>query len=65
MLIFCVIALSASVNLMFDGSPVRDVVCCFYIANEGISILENTADYLPIPDKLKEMLLQLKNKGGV
>lgn len=39
----------------------RTLVCYFYIANEGISLLENCAGLgLPIPDKIKEVLLQLK-----
>lgn len=39
----------------------RTLVCYFYIANEGISLLENCASLgLPIPPKLKEALLQLK-----
>lgn len=39
----------------------RTLVCYFYIANEGISLLENCAQLgLPIPDKLKEALIQLK-----
>ena len=39
----------------------RTLVCYFYIANEGISLLENCAQLgLPIPDKLKEALVQLK-----
>lgn len=39
----------------------RTLVCYFYIANEGISLLENCANLgLPIPNKLKEALSQLK-----
>lgn len=39
----------------------RTLVCYFYIANEGLSILENaTVLGLPLPDKLKEALEQLK-----
>jgi len=49
-------------RLINTGSWVfRTLVCYFYIANEGISILENCAQLgLPIPDKLKEALVQLK-----
>ena len=39
----------------------RTLVCYFYIANEGISLLENCAGLgLPIPEKLKDSLAQLK-----
>ena len=35
----------------------------FYLANEGLSCLENAAVIgLPVPDKLKEMLAQLKEE---
>ena len=40
----------------------RTLICYFYIANEGISLLENCAGLgLPIPDKLKYALAQLKD----
>lgn len=40
----------------------RTLVCYFYIANEGISLLENCACLgLPIPEKLKDALAQLKD----
>ncbi|NLK94011.1 MAG: phage holin family protein [Clostridiales bacterium] len=40
----------------------RTLVCYFYIANEGISLLENCSGLgLPIPDKLKDALAQLKD----
>lgn len=40
----------------------RTLVCYFYIANEGISLLENCAGLgLPIPEKIKDALEQLKD----
>ena len=40
----------------------RTLICYFYIANEGISLLENCAELgVPIPDKIKEALVQLKS----
>ena len=42
----------------------RVVVCFYYIANEGLSVIENACRLgLPVPDKLKNVLIQLKNKG--
>ena len=41
----------------------RTLVCYFYIANEGLSILENCSVIgLPIPDRIQEALEQLKNR---
>lgn len=38
----------------------RTLACYFYIANEGISILENVVVLgLPVPKQLKEALIQL------
>ena len=43
----------------------RAAVCFFYISNEGLSILENAAILgLPIPEQLKKVLKQIKNRGG-
>ncbi|WP_371025393.1 phage holin family protein [Paraclostridium ghonii] len=40
----------------------RTLICYFYIANEGISILENcTALGLPVPSRLAEALEQLQD----
>ena len=40
----------------------RTLICYFYIANEGISLLENCAGLgLSIPEKLKDALVQLKD----
>ena len=46
------------------GAPLRTAVIFFYIANEGVSLLENTAAIgLPVPDKLKDVLAQLHGKS--
>lgn len=46
------------------GVDLRIVVISFYIANEAISITENSAKLgLPIPKKLLDVLEQLKGKG--
>jgi toxin secretion/phage lysis holin len=52
-------------RLLNDGTWVfRTLVCYFYIANEGISILENCGKSgLPLPPKLLKTLEQLKNNG--
>ena len=44
--------------------PLREVVIMFYIANEALSLLENAAEFIPVPDKLKEVLLQLRDKDS-
>lgn len=42
----------------------RTLVCWFYIANECISIFENCSELgLPVPEKLKDALAQIKDKG--
>ena len=59
--IFCLIALATSLDQIVNTNAIRFLVISFYIANEGISILENTAKLnVPYPKKLKDMLLQLK-----
>jgi toxin secretion/phage lysis holin len=46
------------------GAPLRTAVIFFYLANEGVSMLENaTAIGLPVPEKLKEVLVQLHGKA--
>ncbi|XMB86066.1 phage holin family protein [Mycoplasmatota bacterium WC44] len=55
-------------NIIGEGSVVRNAVIFFYISNEGISIIENAVKLgLPIPGKLKDILLQLndyKDRNG-
>lgn len=50
-------------NILGDGAVVRTAVIFFYCSNEGISILENAGIIgLPIPNKLKDILEQIRDK---
>lgn len=50
-------------NLVQNQSMIRSAIIFFYIANEGLSILENSlAIGLPIPEKLKILLEQFKEE---
>ncbi|GAB2547053.1 phage holin family protein [Gracilibacillus alcaliphilus] len=66
-LIFILVAIANIIDsrLIGDSSVIRTAVIFFYLSNEGISILENAARIgLPIPQKLKNVLAQLRDKGG-
>lgn len=62
-MIFIVIATAWTVqNLLGGAIALREIVIMFFIANESLSLLENAAVLIPIPEKLKETLLQLRDK---
>ena len=49
-----------------NTGTIRTLVIYFFVANEGLSILENWGGMgLPLPKKLTEILEQLKEKEGV
>jgi toxin secretion/phage lysis holin len=51
-------------NVLGGGSTIRSAVIFFYLANEGLSVLENSVTLgLPVPEKLREVLEQLRNKS--
>lgn len=63
-MVFLMVAIGHTIDayLIKNGGAIRTAVIFFYISNEGISILENSANIgLPIPEKLKEILVQLKD----
>lgn len=62
MMILCIIAVAVGVdNITGTQGAIRMLAILFYAGMEGISILENAARLgVPVPDKLKEVLLQLK-----
>lgn len=63
--IFCLVAVASLIdaNIIKEGNVIRMSVIFFYISNEGISILENVSRLgLPVPNKLKAVLEQLKEE---
>lgn len=66
-LIFTMVGIGniVDVYVLGEGGVLRTAVIFFYLSNEGVSILENSAHLgLPIPEKLKEVLERLHNRGG-
>ena len=66
-LIFVLVALAALVDKLAPATngAVRTAVCMFYIANEGLSILENAGKLgLPLPGPLKRALQKLQADEG-
>lgn len=62
--IFLVVAVAHTLDLYIlnDSEILRNATIGFYIANDGISILENVAKLgIPLPQKLKDVLIQLKD----
>jgi len=64
-IIFMLVAVGHIIDtkILQTGALLRTAVIMFYIANEGISILENAGNLgLPIPKKLKDVLEQIKTE---
>ena len=62
--IFALVAVGHIVDthVIQNGSVIRTAVIFFYLSNEGISILENASLIgLPVPQKLKDVLEQLRD----
>lgn len=65
--IFCLVGIAhiLDAQVIKTGSVLRTAIVFFYLSNEGISILENiTIIGLPVPQKLKDVLEQIREKDG-
>ena len=65
---FCyllVVALSVVIdNLLGQSGLIRSLVIYFFVANDGLSIIENMAEMnVKLPEKLIDALEQIKKKG--
>lgn len=65
---FCyllVVALSVEIDkLLGQGGLIRTLVIYFFVANDGLSIVENMAEMnIKLPKKLIDALEQIKKKG--
>ena len=66
-LIFALVGIGNMVDVYVLGQEgvLRTAVIFFYLSNEGVSLLENSAHLgLPIPEKLKAVLEQLHSREG-
>lgn len=65
-IIFVVIATAYVIQGIVGGAiPLREITILFFIANESLSLLENAGEFVPIPDKLKDTLIQLRDNKEV
>ena len=63
-MIFALVYIAVLVDQITNTDLVKTATIMFYIANEGISILENAGKIgVPYPQTLKNILAQLKNKN--
>ena len=61
--ILAIVALGSLLGQVLGHATIRDVVIGFYIANEGISILENAGRMdVPVCKSLTKFLEQLKSE---
>ena len=58
------VLIGARLDLLIGTSYFRDAVCIAFIANEGLSILENAGLMgMPLPEVLKKAISVLEQKG--
>lgn len=51
------------INVVGAHEALRSVVICFYLSNEGVSVLRNASKLgLPVPEKLKTVFSKLNDK---
>lgn len=59
-IVICVVAFL--VDKMVGIDKLSQLTVVFYCIEEALSILENTAEYMPYPQAIKNLLEQLKSK---
>lgn len=63
--VFVIVALAVLIDkITGESGAVRTLVIYYFVANEGLSIVENLGEAgLPIPDVIKKALKSLKNEA--
>lgn len=59
-LMYCVIGMTCLLQ-RYTGInvPIREMIICFYIVQEALSVLENVGGIVTYPEKLRKAILQL------
>lgn len=62
--IFLVVAVAVELEMLIGESiPLRSMTIMFYIANEGLSLVENLGEVLPLPKHIKDVFIQIRDKS--
>ena len=52
------------VHVVGTGTALRTAVICYYLSNEGVSLLKNASHLgLPVPDRLKTIHQQIHGRS--
>lgn len=63
-LILLLVFLGTLLDALPGGGFIRPAICCFFISNEGLSVIENLGMMgVPCPTFLEDMLETLRKKG--
>lgn len=58
---FIIVALAVvSSHVIGDSIPIREITIMFFIANEGLSILENSTEFINLPPQLTEIFRNIR-----
>lgn len=58
-----VVVVAFACDLLLGVKYIGNIVTVAFIGMEGLSVLENAGEYIPLPDGLKSILEALKAKG--
>lgn len=58
-LYFVIIATAVAANHLMPEIGLREIVITFFIANEGISIIQNSSDFINLPPKFRQFFESL------
>ncbi len=62
--IFIMIAVANIIQTILDDKiPLREIIITFYIVNESVSVIENATQFIPVPEKIKKALMQIKEEN--
>lgn len=62
--IFVAVAVAVQLQLIIgDNIPLREIVIFFYISNEGMSLLENSSEFIEWPEPIRKSFKQIREKS--
>ncbi len=64
-MLFVPVAVGYWLDMLMGQEILRNLAIFFYLANEGLSMVENLGRAgVPVPDPIKDALIQIKGKEG-